>query len=210
MALTAPTGKAAARMEEAVRAETARLDSTPTVRQLLYGLSGTTLHRLLGTRPDRPGQFRHHRTHHLPHEIVVVDEASMVSLSLMARLVEAVRPDARLILVGDPDQLVSVEAGAVLADIVGSAAGGPLAPPSEWAPGAARVLSGPAVPSAAPALSGVAAAPALSGLALTAVPPGPLGRLHQPVAYQPPLRWGAGQALRSGPGRRRAHHPVHP
>jgi exodeoxyribonuclease V alpha subunit len=118
VALAAPTGKAAARMEEAVRAESARLDTSDEVRTALAGLAGATLHRLLGTRPDRPGSFRHHRGHRLPHEVVVVDEASMVSLSLMARLVEAVRPDARLILVGDPEQLVSVEAGAVLADIV--------------------------------------------------------------------------------------------
>ena len=118
VALAAPTGKAAARMEEAVRVESARLDTSDEVRAALAGLAGVTLHRLLGTRPDRPGSFRHHRGHRLPHEVVVVDEASMVSLSLMARLVEAVRPDARLILVGDPEQLVSVEAGAVLADIV--------------------------------------------------------------------------------------------
>jgi exodeoxyribonuclease V alpha subunit len=125
IALAAPTGKAAARMEEAVRAETAVLDSPSPVGQVLGRLSGTTIHRLLGTRPDRPGQFRHHRTHLLPHDVVVVDEASMVSLPLMARLVEAVRPDAYLILVGDPEQLVSVEAGAVLADIVGRSADRP-------------------------------------------------------------------------------------
>ena len=60
----------------------------------------------------------------LPHDVVVVDETSMVSLSLMARLLEAVRPDARIILVGDPEQLASVEAGAVLGDIVGPASRG--------------------------------------------------------------------------------------
>ena len=118
VALAAPTGKAAVRMEEAVRAEAQRLDAGEDVRIAMAGLRGTTLHRLLGVRPDRPGRFRHHRSHRLPHDVVVVDEASMVSLSLMARLAEAVRPDARLILVGDPEQLVSVEAGAVLADIV--------------------------------------------------------------------------------------------
>src|SRR5205085_1117098 len=61
----------------------------------------------------------HDRMQRLPHDVVIVDETSMVSLSLMARLVEALRPDARLILVGDPGQLASVEAGAVLGDIVG-------------------------------------------------------------------------------------------
>ena len=119
--LAAPTGKAAARMEEALRAEADRLETGPDVQAALRQVSGSTLHRLLGTRFDRPGRFRHHRGHRLPHDIVVVDEASMVSLSLMASLAEAVRPDARLVLVGDPDQLVSVEAGAVLADIVGPA-----------------------------------------------------------------------------------------
>jgi exodeoxyribonuclease V alpha subunit len=118
VALAAPTGKAAARMEEAVRSEAALLDTTDEVRAALVALGGTTLHRLLGNLPGRPGQFRHNGWHRLPHEVVVVDEASMVSLPLMARLTESVRPDARLALVGDPEQLVSVEAGAVLADIV--------------------------------------------------------------------------------------------
>ena len=81
--------------------------------------AGSTLHRLLGFNPGNRTRFRHHRPNRLPHDVVVVDETSMVSLSLMARLVEAVRPDARLILVGDPEQLASVEAGAVLGDIVG-------------------------------------------------------------------------------------------
>src|SRR5688500_6104803 len=76
------------------------------------------MHRLLGSRRDNGTRFRHHRANRLPHDVVVVDETSMVSLTMMARLVEAVRPDARLILVGDPDQLASVEAGAVLADLV--------------------------------------------------------------------------------------------
>ncbi len=77
-----------------------------------------TLHRLLGSRPDTSSRFRHDRGNRLPHDVIVVDETSMVSLTMMARLLEAVRPDARLILVGDADQLASVEAGAVLADLV--------------------------------------------------------------------------------------------
>jgi exodeoxyribonuclease V alpha subunit len=81
-------------------------------------LPASTLHRLLGRRPDNDTRFRHHRGNRLPHDVIVVDETSMVSLTMMTRLVEAVRPDARLILVGDPDQLASVEAGAVLADLV--------------------------------------------------------------------------------------------
>ncbi len=119
--LAAPTGKAAARLEEAVRAEASRMAVPAEVLIRLSHLSGMTVHRLLGARPDRTSRFRHDREHRLPHDVVVIDEASMVSLALMARLLEAVRPDARLILVGDPEQLVSVEAGAVLADIVGSA-----------------------------------------------------------------------------------------
>ena len=85
-------------------------------------LSAVTLHRLLGWLPSSRGRFRHHADNRLPYDVVVVDEMSMVSLTLMARLLEAVRPDARLVLVGDPDQLSSVEAGAVLADITGALA----------------------------------------------------------------------------------------
>jgi exodeoxyribonuclease V alpha subunit len=82
-----------------------------------------TLHRLLGWRPGSHSRFAHHRGNRLPHDVVIVDETSMVSLSMMARLVEAVRPDARLILVGDPGQLTSIEAGVVLSDIVAGAGG---------------------------------------------------------------------------------------
>ena len=122
VALAAPTGKAAARLEEAVRSGAGAMDIDVEVRERLGALQGTTLHRLLGSNPGNRTRFRHHRLNRLPHDVVVVDETSMVSLSLMARLMEAVRPDARLILVGDPEQLASVEAGAVLGDIVGPAA----------------------------------------------------------------------------------------
>lgn len=116
IALAAPTGKAAARLQEAVSAEVAKLDAADQER--LSGLRAVTLHRLLGGRPDSASRFKHHRGNRLPHDVIVVDETSMVSLTLMARLLEAVRPDARLLLVGDPDQLTSVQAGAVLADLV--------------------------------------------------------------------------------------------
>ncbi|MCA2342957.1 AAA family ATPase, partial [Mycobacterium intracellulare] len=116
IALAAPTGKAAARLAEAVAAGAQRLGAADRAR--LAGLSGTTLHRLLGPRPDTSVRFKHNRANRLPHDVIVVDETSMVSLTMMARLAEAVRPDSRLILVGDPDQLASVEAGAVLADLV--------------------------------------------------------------------------------------------
>jgi exodeoxyribonuclease V alpha subunit len=125
VALAAPTGKAAARLEEAVREEAGRLAVDTQIRDQLLALNASTLHRLLGWRPDSHSRFRHHRGNRLAHDVVVVDETSMVSLSLMARLAEAVRPDARLILVGDPAQLTSIEAGAVLGDIVGPAADGP-------------------------------------------------------------------------------------
>ena len=84
----------------------------------LLSLHASTLHRLLGWRPDSHSRFRHNRGQRLPHDVVIVDETSMVSLWQMARLVEAIRPGARLILVGDPGQLASIEAGAVLGDIV--------------------------------------------------------------------------------------------
>ena len=105
IALAAPTGKAAARLQEAVRE--AGVDDLPTA---------STLHRLLGWQPGR-SRFRHDRFDRLPYDVIVVDETSMVSLTMMARLLDAVRPDARLVLVGDPDQLASVEAGAVLGDL---------------------------------------------------------------------------------------------
>ena len=123
IALAAPTGKAAARLQEAVHAEAATLEVDDTTRAQLLDLHASTLHRLLGWQPGSRSRFRHHRTNRLPHDVVIVDETSMVSLSLMARLVESVRPDARLVLVGDPGQLTSIEAGAVLGDIVGPATG---------------------------------------------------------------------------------------
>jgi exodeoxyribonuclease V alpha subunit len=123
VALTAPTGKAAARLAQAVAGASAEL--SPEDQRRLAELQATTLHRLLGSRRDNDTRFLHHRGNRLPHDVVVVDETSMVSLTMMARLVEAVRPDARLVLVGDPDQLASVDAGAVLADLVGGLAGRP-------------------------------------------------------------------------------------
>ena len=129
VALAAPTGKAAARLEEAVHEEATTLDVGEGAREWLLSTSASTLHRLLGWRPGNRSRFRHDRGNRLPHDVVVVDEMSMVSLSLMAKLVEAVRSDARLVLIGDPEQLASVEAGAVLGDIVGPAADGLLMRP---------------------------------------------------------------------------------
>ncbi len=107
IALCAPTGKAAARLQEAVAGS----------------VRASTIHRLLGWLPG--GRFRHDAANRLPHDLVILDETSMVPLSLMVRLVDAVRDDAQLVLVGDPDQLAAIELGAVLRDIVGPAAQSP-------------------------------------------------------------------------------------
>ena len=116
IALAAPTGKASARLQQAVRAAMADLSADD--RDRLGTLQAVTLHRLLGWVPDSSVRFRHHRANRLPYDVVVVDEASMVSLTMTARLLEALRPATRLVLVGDADQLASVDAGAVLADLV--------------------------------------------------------------------------------------------
>lgn len=100
IALTAPTGKAAQRMGQAVP-----------------GTEPLTLHRLLGWRPRR-GDWRHHGENLLAADLVIVDEASMVDQELMARLLDALKPEARLVLLGDADQLPSVGRGAVLRDLV--------------------------------------------------------------------------------------------
>ncbi len=126
IALAAPTGRAAERMAESLRTAAALLRGTPGVEAALCDALPTqasTLHRLLGTLPDSP-RFRFDAEHPLPFDIVVVDEASMVDLPLMCKLVEAVPDGARLVLLGDPDQLPSVEAGDVLAAIMGAAGAG--------------------------------------------------------------------------------------
>jgi exodeoxyribonuclease V alpha subunit len=116
IALAAPTGKASARLQEAVAAEVEKLNAADRAR--LGELHAVTLHRLLVSKPGTSSRFKHDRGNRLPHDVFVVDETSMVSLTMMARLLAAVRPAARVILVGDADQLASVEAGAVLADVV--------------------------------------------------------------------------------------------
>ena len=115
IALAAPTGKAAARLQEAIREAKATLALPPALGAAIPE-TASTLHRLLQSRPGTP-YFRYHADRPLPADIVVVDEASMVDLALFAKLTGALRPHARLILLGDKDQLASVEAGAVLGDI---------------------------------------------------------------------------------------------
>jgi len=118
IALAAPTGKAAARLQEAVREQAGALG--------LPELTAATVHRLLGWQRGRGNRFRHNEFNRLPYDVVVVDETSMVSLTMMSSLLSALRPDTRLVLVGDPDQLASVDAGAVLADpVAGPVTGAP-------------------------------------------------------------------------------------
>jgi exodeoxyribonuclease V alpha subunit len=116
IALAAPTGKAATRLHEAVLAELAELPEEDRAR--VGRPDAMTLHRLLGWRPDNTTRFVHDRGNRLKYDVVVVDECSMVELTMMGRLLEAVRPQSRLVLVGDPRQLTSVGAGAVLSDLV--------------------------------------------------------------------------------------------
>lgn len=113
--LAAPTGKAAARMAEAIRKAKADLPVSEAIKAALPE-EARTLHRLLGSRGDSP-QVRHHPGNPLALDVLVVDEASMVDLALMAKLVAALPPGARLILLGDKDQLAAVEAGAVFAEL---------------------------------------------------------------------------------------------
>lgn len=130
IALAAPTGKAAARMGESITRVAAELRASqlPDAARLADRMTEVaatplTLHRLLGHNPGW-GTWRHDRANPLVHDVVIVDETSMVSLPMMARLLDAVRPDARLVLVGDPGQLASVEAGSVLSDIPAGASTG--------------------------------------------------------------------------------------
>jgi exodeoxyribonuclease V alpha subunit len=113
--LAAPTGKAAARMAEAIRNAKAELPVSEVIKTALPD-EARTLHRLLGSRGDSP-QVRHHAANPLALDVLVVDEASMVDLALMAKLLDALPPSARLILLGDKDQLCAVEAGAVFAEL---------------------------------------------------------------------------------------------
>jgi len=136
VALAAPTGKAAGRMKEAVDDRVADMVTAGLIDGRMAGrmqaVTPTTIHSLLGSL-GRSG-FRHDRANPVPHDLVIIDETSMVSLPLLARLLDALRPAARLVLVGDPSQLTSIEAGTVMADLVG--------PGHDGAPQAQRPLAG--------------------------------------------------------------------
>lgn len=114
-ALAAPTGKAAARLQESIKATKGELSCPGPIKAAIPD-SASTIHRLLGTIQGTP-YFRHNEENPLPVDILVIDEASMVDLALMSKLAQALPRHARLILLGDRDQLSSVEAGAVLGDI---------------------------------------------------------------------------------------------
>ncbi|MBU1571111.1 MAG: exodeoxyribonuclease V subunit alpha [Proteobacteria bacterium] len=113
--LSAPTGKAAAKLSESIRSTKNNIDCSEEIKNMLPS-DAYTIHRMLRVIPGASG-FYYNSENKLPADVVVVDEASMVDLALLAKLVEAVPDKARLILVGDKDQLASVEAGSVLGDI---------------------------------------------------------------------------------------------
>ncbi|QDE38853.1 exodeoxyribonuclease V subunit alpha [Luteibacter pinisoli] len=113
--LAAPTGKAAARLNASIAAQVARLDVDAAVREGIPA-EVTTLHRLLGSRPDTRA-FQHNADNPLHVDVLVIDEASMIDLEMMAATLDALPAGARIVLLGDKDQLSSVEAGAVLGDL---------------------------------------------------------------------------------------------
>ena len=122
IALAAPTGLAAKRMDRALRSAVrygiGEGNISPEMETHVNGLKKLTIHKLLKFNPSSRIQWRHNKANRMPYDYVIVDEVSMMPLSMMARLIEALKDDARLMLVGDPFQLASVDAGTVLADIV--------------------------------------------------------------------------------------------
>ncbi|CAI8846167.1 exodeoxyribonuclease V subunit RecD [Pseudomonas donghuensis] len=127
--LAAPTGKAAARLTESIGQQVERLAVAAEVRENIP-TDVSTVHRLLGSRPGSR-HFRHHAGNPLPLDVLVVDEASMIDLEMMANLLGALPPHARLVLLGDKDQLASVEAGAVLGDLCRDAEAGRYSPETQ-------------------------------------------------------------------------------
>jgi exodeoxyribonuclease V alpha subunit len=117
IALAAPTGRAAQRLTDSLRAGLGRLQAADARDSGLLEVGATTLHHLLGYRPTS-NRFSRHAENPIPADAVIIDEVSMVGLVLMSQLLQALAPQTRLILLGDKDQLPSVEAGAVLAHLV--------------------------------------------------------------------------------------------
>ncbi len=126
IALAAPTGKAAARMTEAVRMACQRAEASPALIDAILAEPARTVHKLLGFNPRRADCFEFSDRKPLPYDMVIVDEASMLSSTLIYHLLAAVRPDAEVRLVGDPNQLASVDAGTVLGDIAAAGDESPL------------------------------------------------------------------------------------
>ncbi len=116
VALAAPTGKAAARMKESLNSARDFLSINEDVKEKFDSIDAATIHRLLGYVKDSP-YFRHNSDNPLNFDVLIVDESSMIGSSLMAKLLSAVKPQSRIILLGDKDQLASVEAGSILGDI---------------------------------------------------------------------------------------------
>ncbi len=114
VALAAPTGKAALRMAESLKSSAVAMEET--IAASFQSLQPLTLHRLLRFVPDSP-YFQHNRTNPLNYDVIVVDEASMADVALFAKLMDAIGPGTRLILLGDKDQLASVEAGSLFGDL---------------------------------------------------------------------------------------------
>jgi len=124
VALAAPTGKAAVRLRESILAQAAN-NPFPETSGWLAELRPVTIHRLLGFQPATPTRFRHGLEEPLPYDVVVIDESSMVDLAMMCKLVEAIGDRTRLLLLGDRNQLASVDAGCVLADVTSGLGDGP-------------------------------------------------------------------------------------
>lgn len=116
IALAAPTGKAAMRLQQSIVGSRKQLPCDENIRQMIPS-QVVTLHRLLGPRRLSP-YFKHRADNPLPYDLVIVDEASMVDLAMMSKLIDALKPQSKLILLGDRNQLASVESGAVLADLI--------------------------------------------------------------------------------------------
>jgi exodeoxyribonuclease V alpha subunit len=117
LALAAPTGKAAARMSEVLRQRCLDAGASEAVLAAVTAEPARTVHKLLGYNPSRARRYTYHAGNPLPYDTVIVDEASMLSSALMHHLLVAVHPEAEIRLVGDPDQLASVDAGTVLGDL---------------------------------------------------------------------------------------------
>jgi len=119
IALAAPTGKAAARLTQSIQNTLATDPEKFSLSEAQF--EAVTLHSLLGVRFDRVNPY-HNKDMPLPHDVIIIDEASMIDLPMMARTFDAIAPDAKIVLLGDKDQLHSVESGMVLGDLCGGRA----------------------------------------------------------------------------------------